>query len=198
MHLSTPSLLLLTASTFAAPISNLDEGALTKRGGPNFGGDCWVLRNPDGTTNYSNRYLGPKSHYRVGCRKGEQEVRRKEAAEKKKRLEDEIKTMELNEEQMACFARPSTADLDVADSSQTPLGGETVVPADAEQVIEDRVRLVELHGSVNDCNKCRAQDKRAGWGVGFGTKRACKGDTGRLADVDICLKQVGGYPGPYI
>ena len=202
MHFSYLSLLLLTPFTLAAPTGIISENkALTKRG-PNFGGNCWVLRKPDGSTEYSNRYLGPKSEFRVGCMKAEREIRRKEFAETKKRLEDEARAVALNEEQLACFARPAAAEgADVTDGSgQKVLGGsdDAKVPAGAEQVIADRVLLAETRKAIKRCSESRAFDERAGWGVGMSTKRICKDEIGRLADVDVCLEKVGGYPGPYI
>ena len=198
MHLSLLNLLLLTTSTFAAPIPTVSDAALSKRSGPNFGGNCWVLRKSDGSTSYSNSYLGPNSHFQIGCIKAERESRRKEGEERKKRLEEEIKTIELNEDQRACFATLSAPTADSAgSSSQMFLGREESVKTDAGQMIGDRLLLAECRKSIRKCNESRAMDKRAGWGVGTSTKSTCKGEIGRLAEVEVCLRKVGGYPGPY-
>ena len=198
MHFSLLSTIFLLTTSLAAPIKYESNTELSRRG-PNIGGNCWVLRKPNGSTSYSNRYLGPKSHFRIGCMQGEREARRKEAAERKHRLEDEIKDMPLSETQLACWKPAATetkVEADASDSQQKLLEASNS-EVDAEQLVKDRIFLVDHRKSITECQNRRHTDKK--WGsIGFGTERACKGDIGRLSDVEFCLRKLRDYPGPYM
>ena len=187
------SLSLITGTSFAAPISGTTTD-LAKRG-PNFGGNCWVTRHPNGSTSYSSHSKGPNSVFRVGCMKAEREARQKEAAERREKTRQRVEAAPISEEQLACFS--ATKQMQAAGEEQTvqlPMVGEAEKgEASHESVIEDRISLVELHGRIERCKEGRARDvqmkEKWGWDESKSTKRACAGETGRLTDLKMCLDE---------
>lgn len=136
---------------------------------------------------------------------GEREARRGEAEETRKRLEVEAKRLELSEGLMGCFdvAEEKEEGIVGDNAGMQKIIGEEVSGEDKKEevVIRDRVALVEKRLAIQECRKMRVFDERAIFKMdepSFGTKRACKGDIGRLDLINVCLNKVRGYPGPYV